>query len=248
MLSRPLDNIIPLRVRNRIRLFLKRHPYEYRSRWPDLAMLTLRHKDVVIDVGANVGDFTECVLAYQPGAVVHAFEPLPEPFKVLAGKFPSDPAIHCRNLALGSERSVKSLNVSAYNQASSFLSNGALLKTGVYGIDFSVTGTIDVPVDTLSNYVIEHRIERIKLLKLDVQGYELEVLKGAEPILRLIDYVYTEAQFEELYQRGPLFTDIFEFLCARDHELLRMTAFRSDDAGRLMECDMIFRNRRSSGT
>jgi FkbM family methyltransferase len=193
-------------------------------------------------VGANVGDFTECLLAYQPWAVVHTFEPLPSAFAVLSGKFADYPSVHCNQFALGSSQSVLSLNVSRYDQASSFLQNGHLLDRGVHGMDFRVTNTIDVEVDTLTNYTRKRGINRIKLLKLDVQGFEVEVLKGAESILSKLEYIYAEAQFQELYKGGPLFTDLCEFLSTRGHRLLRMTCFRWDDAGKLMECDMIFKN------
>lgn len=236
---------LPLRWRNAARLALKQHPFDRRLRWPDLAMVNLSRGDVVFDIGANVGNFTECVLAYQPWAVVHAFEPLPQPFTILSERFREYTDIHCRNLAMGSRREQKSINVNRFAEASSFLENGRLLNNSVYGIDFAVESSLPVSIETLADYAGAHAVSRIKLLKLDVQGYELEVLKGAEPVLEAIEFIYTEAQFQELYKHGPLFTDIFDFLSRRRFELLRMTSFRADDDGRLMECDMVFRNRRA---
>jgi FkbM family methyltransferase len=247
VLRRCVDRIIPIPRRNSIRLALKRHPFEYQSRWPDIEIFKLGRRDVVFDVGANVGDFTECVLAYQPWAVVHAFEPLPSAFAVLYRKFADYPEIYCNKTALGSTQSVLSLNVSSYEQASSFLPNGRVLDSGVYGIDFTVANTIDVPVDTLANYTAQRGINRIKLLKIDVQGFEIEVLKGAEPVIPYVDYIFAEAHFQEMYKGGPLFTDLFDFLNAKGHQLVRMTAFRLDDDGKLMECDMIFKNQRLTG-
>jgi FkbM family methyltransferase len=214
--------------------------------WPDLAMIDLARSDVVFDVGANVGEFTECVLAFQPWAIIHAFEPISEVFEVLQRKFKDYPGIFCRNVALGRERGEQAINVSSYAQASSFLENGRVLKDRVYGIDFTPVKTETVRVKTAAGYARASGVDRIKLLKLDVQGYELEVLKGAEPILDRIEFIYAEAQFQELYKNGPLFDEVFEFLSKRGFELLRMTSFRADDLGRLMECDMIFRSRRVS--
>jgi FkbM family methyltransferase len=204
MFRRFIDRIIPIQRRNVVRLALGRHPIEYRSRWPDIEMCSLKRGDVVFDVGANVGDFTEFVLAYQPWAIVHAFEPLPSAFAVLQRRFGEYPGIYCNQAALGSSQCVLPLNVSSYDQASSFLPNGKILESRVYGIDFSMTNTIDVPVDTLANYAIKGEIKRIRLLKLDVQGFEIEVLKGAEAILSYIEYIYAEAHFQELYKGGPV--------------------------------------------
>lgn len=199
--------------------------------------------DVVFDVGANVGDFTECALAHQPWAVIHAFEPLPDVYQTLSARFKDYSGIYCRNVALGGEAGQAAINVSNFHEASSFLENGQLLDEKVYGIDFTVREVVTIPVVTVAGYASASEVGIIKLLKLDVQGYELEVLKGAEPVLNRVEYIYAEAQFQELYKGGPLYSDIFEFLNPRGFELLRMTAFRTDDGGRLMECDMIFKNR-----
>jgi hypothetical protein len=69
----------------------------------------------------------------------------------------------------------------------------------------------------------------------------LEVLAGAEPVLERIEWIYTEAQFEELYQEAPLANDIFSYLYQRGFELCRMMSVRADDEGNMMECDMLFR-------
>lgn len=245
MIKRLVKHFIPLRRRNAIRLALNWHPAELRSRWPELAMFNLSRGDIVIDVGANVGDFTECVLAHQPWAIIHAFEPVPQAFEVLRGKFQDYTGIYCQNAALGSRQEQKQINVSRFVEASSFLENGRLLKNRVYGIDFTIEESLPVAVETVTSYSRLHSLSRIKLLKLDVQGYELEVLKGAETVLDTIEFIYAEAQFQELYQHGPLFQDLFSFLNQRQFELVRMTSFRADNEGRLMECDMIFRNRRT---
>jgi hypothetical protein len=97
--------------------------------------------------------------------------------------------------------------------------------------------------DTLTNYALKGGIRRIKLLKLDVQGFEIEVLKGAEVVLSTIEYIYAEGHFQEMYKGGPVFSDLFDFLSPRGHQLVRMTEFRADDNGKLMECDMVFKNK-----
>ena len=238
-----IKRVVPLSMRNSIRLALRLHPIEYRLMWPDVAMFRLAKNDVVFDAGAHIGDFTDCVLAFQPRAIVHAFEPVREAFDALQRKFKDYPNVCCKNVALGSQSGEQAINVSSYAQASSFLMNGRVLDECVYGIDFTPMKSEMVRVKTLAGYAHACGVERIKLLKLDVQGYELEVLKGAEPVLDRIDFIYAEAQFQELYRNGPLFEEVFEFLNKRRFELIRMTAFRADDHGRLMECDMVFQAR-----
>jgi FkbM family methyltransferase len=236
-------DLVPLPLRNSIRLALGRHPIEYRRRWPELARIPLRRGDTVIDVGANVGDFTECALAYQPWLVIHAFEPIPEAFETLARRFGRYPGFRANQVALGTCLGQRRFHVSRYAEASSFFPLGQELLEGVYGLDYATEKSIDVTVEKLETYCDAQRIREIRLLKLDVQGAEVEVLEGAGAALGRTDYVYTEAQFRELYRGAPLFDETFRFLHRHGFELLCMASFRVDDAGELMECDMIFRRR-----
>src|SRR5205085_10430774 len=197
-----IKRLVPLQTRNFIRLLLRRHPIEQRQYWPDLEMMKLRRNDVIIDVGANAGRFVETALAFQPYARVHAFEPIPDVYAELLKKVGAYANVCCHNLALGSAPGTQALNISKYHEASSFLDLGSTLMAGVRGIDFSFENVLTVEVDTLTDYVLRRDIGKIKLLKMDVQGYEIEVLKGAEAILTRVEYIYTEAQFQELYKDG----------------------------------------------
>lgn len=233
---------VPLRMRNAIRLFLRRHPIEYRSRWPDLEMFQLSRNDLVFDVGANIGDFIECVLAYEPWAIVHAFEPLQEPFCQIKDKFKDYRGIFFQNIALGGECGRRCFYQGNYDQISSFLKINPDMAKKIPRVDFGIKRTIDVPIETLDAYVRRTNIQKIKLLKIDVQGYEMEVLKGACRTLPAIEYIYTEAQMQELYNGAPTYNSIFSFLSNRGFMLERMTSFRFDTNNDLFECDMIFKN------
>jgi FkbM family methyltransferase len=241
---RPL--LPPLRLRNQLRVWLRRHPHELRQHYPDIGALGLRPAPVVIDVGANAGQFTSSLLAWRPRAWVHAFEPQREVLAAMKALLRGFDRVAYNDVALGAETGARTFYVSAYDQASSFLPNGELLRSGVYGIDFSTRAEQQVTVRTLQDYVRERAIDRIDLLKLDVQGFELEVLRGALGVLERIDWIYTEAQFKELYAGAPAWLDQHRFLRAHGFELVRMCALRCDDAGEPMECDMVFRRRGAS--
>ena len=83
MLKALLEKVVSLRRRNQLRLLAGLHPAGLRSRYPDLALMRLPAGAVVFDVGAHIGEFSECVLAHQPWAIIHAFEPQPEVFAQL---------------------------------------------------------------------------------------------------------------------------------------------------------------------
>ena len=238
-----IRRLVPLPMRNAVRLALKRHPIEYRDRWPELARIPLRRGDTLIDVGAHVGDFTECALAYQPWLSVHAFEPLPEAFATLTRRFGSYPHVAANQLALGRAAGVRPFHVSRYPVASSFFESGPELRQGLRERDFSEEREIAVEVDTLGDYCARRHVRSVRLLKLDVQGAEVEVLEGTGAMLERTDYIYAEAQFRELYRGAPRFDDICRLLHVHRFDLLRMVAFRMSEAGDPLECDMVFRRR-----
>ncbi len=216
-----------------------------RAHYPDLALFALRPGAVIIDVGANIGQFAESALAFQPLAQVHCFEPVANAFTRLTSRLRDLGDIHCNRVALDNSAGERELVVRRFDQCTSFLELGEAMADGIYGLDLSPTHSEMVTVQKLSGYVFEHRLTTIDLLKLDVQGFELEVLRGAETVLPQIRWIYAEAQFQEMYAGGPLFHEIAGFLHARGFDLVRMTSFRFDDRGDLLECDMIFRNRMS---
>src|SRR5215468_12580157 len=116
-----------VRRRNQLRILLGRHPAQMRGWWPDVELVGLRHGDNVIDAGAHVGDFALCVLAHQPWAKIHAFEPLPKPFAVLQSRLRAFGDTWCHQMALGSSEGEQDLLQSKFAEASSFLPNAELL-------------------------------------------------------------------------------------------------------------------------
>jgi len=239
---RAVKALTSVRLRNYLRLLLGMHyPARLRDQFPDLEMVGLSRGDVVIDVGAYVGDFSVAVLAHQPWAKIHAFEPLPAPFSALLTALAPFGDVEVRNVALGRVRGEGDFLVNNFDKASSFLATGAIMDKRPWGLDFSTKETLRVPIVTLSDYLREQNIGQVRLLKLDVQGFELEVLAGAEPVLDRIDWIYTEARLVEgVYRGAPLANDISVYLNQRGFKLQRMFGITVDDEGNMLECDMLF--------
>ena len=243
MLKKLARQLIPLRRRHQLRLLFGGYPFPLRKRYPDLGMMELRPGAVVVDVGANIGQFAESALAYQPLAQVHSFEPIRAVFETLRARLGGVGDIRCVQAALGNETGSREFVVLNYDQCSSFLEVGERLREGVPELDLAADHTEVVQVRRLADYVAEQQLSTIDLLKLDVQGFELEVLRGAEEILPRVQWIYTEAQFQQLYEGGPMFEDLDRFLRPHGFELVRMTSFRRDKEGKLLECDMVFQRR-----
>jgi FkbM family methyltransferase len=142
---------------------------DLRTRVPSLTIET------VFDVGANVGQSARKFRRNCPSARIYSFEPFRSTFEQLRENTRPLANVECVNLALGSESG--EVTVAAQPQS---VSNSLRAGAGRAG-----TGAAEVVrVETLDGFCAGRGIERIDLLKIDTEGYDLEVLRGAEGMLR----------------------------------------------------------------
>lgn len=99
---------------------------------------------------------------------------------------------------------------------------------------------IRVPVVTLNEYSRDAGIEEVYLINIDVQGFEIVMLRGAERILAHSDYVFVEAGLERLYEGAPSFAEVFLHMEQRGFHRMTMRAWHRG-RHRLVETDMLFR-------
>ena len=128
---------------------------------------------VVFDIGANVGEFLTRIRVNLPAAVMHVFEPSPEVFQVLQRTAGELPGVTLNNIAMGPRREERLLQEHTASQMSSLLPPGPAAWS-------EVRRETSVRVETVDAYCAERGIPSIDLLKIDTQGYDLEVLRGAE--------------------------------------------------------------------
>lgn len=165
---------------------------------------------VVFDVGANVGQSVEWFRRSFPQCFIHSFEPSPAAFKLLQVNVARYRDLRLWNCALGSTSGRQLFNENSSGDMSSFLDLGPC------GWGQIMTQT-DVPVRTVDDICEEESIPRIDILKIDTQGFDLDVLKGSEKMIRggNIDLVYVEINFCELYKNAPTISQIYDFMTHR---------------------------------
>ena len=144
---------------------------------------------VILDVGANKGQSTEFFLeTFKENAnllEIHAFEPNEQPLNILRNKFGMLSSVSIHNIGLSDSAGFRKFFLSPLNETSSFEkpnieSNYGKLKSRILVTKPSKASTeIDVPVTTLDSYVTESGISEIFILKIDVEGHELSVLRGS---------------------------------------------------------------------
>ena len=236
-----IKRLVPAPVKQRIKAALGMAPSRLNPEWEVLTPIgPVLAPHVMLDIGAHHGWFFHCWLDWCPQAQVHAFEPFPASFDICKGLYGNDPRVHLNQMGVGSAVGQLELNAFADSPVSnSFLAtdtkawNDLKYSTGA-------ASRVSVPVTTVDDYVAKNGIGRIHLVKIDVQGFELHVLRGAEKSLSQIDHIFVEAGIERLYEGAPIFTEIFEYLSARGFHLMTMRAWHRGNRV-LIETDMLFR-------
>lgn len=203
----------------------------------------VEHEDVplrddvrlVLDVGASRGQFALFARARWPTARIVAFEPLPaaaERFVRVLGD-----AAELRRVALGAATGEAVLHVAGRDDSSS------LLPIAGQAAAFPGTAEVDrvrVPVGRLADHLPDPAA-RPCLLKVDVQGGELDVLRGAGAALGRVDEVLCECSFVELYAGQPLADEVIAFLAGHGLRLAGCFDQRRDARGDALQADLLFR-------
>lgn len=173
--------------------------------------------NTIIDIGANKGQFVLVARKCFPEAMIYSFEPLAEPARSFRRIFADDTLTTLHEMAIGPTEGEQIIHISKSNDSSSLLPISDLQSRIFPGTEEVATRSITIT--PLENVISEEKIESPALLKIDVQGYELEVLKGCKSLLNQFDYVYVECSFVELYEGQALAHEVIKYL-GRRHFIL----------------------------
>lgn len=206
-----------------------------------LARLLRTHRiDVVLDVGANVGQYASGIRRAGFAGRIVSFEPLPQAFAELTRRCAADPSWSAVGLALGKQRGQTELNVAGNSTSSSVLP--MLARHVAAAPESAYTTVCTVPIETLDDVFAEHvsPTERC-LLKIDTQGFEYEVLVGAAQSLGNIVGLQLEMSLEPLYEGQVLFKEMLEWVSERGFTLAALEpGFSDQTSGQLLQMDGIF--------
>jgi FkbM family methyltransferase len=209
----------------------------------DVLTRLLREKraTVVLDIGANRGAFVDRVRGQGYEGRVISFEPLPEPFATLSRRVAGNPRWDAVQVAIGAAPGTATMGRSAdADVMSSLLSTTDVMLETLPSA--ASTEELEVRVSTVDEQVHDRLRETDRpFLKIDTQGTELSVLRGAEATLPHAVGVLVELSFVELYEGQALFAEIVDWLAARNFLLLAMApAFSDRRTGQLLQVDGLF--------
>lgn len=196
----------------------------------------------VLDVGANKGQFAKLARAVFPDAAIYSFEPLPDCFDELKVVMPGDANFFCYNKAAGSSESTLEFFRSVHSPSSSFLQMEDLHKEAFpESSEGQVQQAIQVPVTTLDIFYNEVKPQKNILLKIDVQGFEAEVIKGANEMLAQVEVIVLEMSLQKLYKGQPLFHDVYMMMYNHGFRYHgNISQMLHIDTGEVVQLDAIF--------
>lgn len=174
----------------------------------------------IFDVGAATGEFCFRFKQLFPDSIIHAFEPQSDFFSILDQQ--SNESLIVNNIVLSDNSGELDFFITSGKESSSLIKPN---KTGTEWDHYlGISHKSKVVSDTIDQYCNEKSIERINILKLDVQGAELQVLRGAEMLLRKgkIDLIYSEVLFMQFYEGQPLYHDIAIYLNKYNYKLYNL--------------------------
>ncbi len=201
--------------------------------------LAARGLGFVVDVGASAGYFGDAVRRQGYRGRIASFEPLAEAFARLEQRAQDDPLWEAHRLALSDRDGEADLQVAGNSWSSSLLE---MADRHVASAPASaVVRTERVPLARLDAVWDELRRDDRAYLKLDVQGAELDVLRGAEQALRDVEVVEAELSVVELYAGQPLLHDVVAFLEPRGFALVQLEPeFTDPETGAILQLNGIF--------
>lgn len=192
----------------------------------------------VVDVGANRGQFALAARYCFPAARIVSFEPLAGPAALWRKVFSGDGRAELIEAAVGPESGEAQIHLSARDDSSSLLPITARQNALFPGT--AEAGTETIRVVRLADALPAADIEAPALLKLDVQGFELQALAGCEAALDRFDWVYVECSFVELYAGQSFAGEVIAWLRERGLRLAGVYNMAYDGEGRAVQADFLF--------
>lgn len=197
----------------------------------------------VFDIGANRGQFALAARRSFPTAKILSFEPLSEPALMYRAVFKGDSRVTLFQVAIGPQTTESHMHVSARDDSSSLLPilpAQELMFPGTAEI-----GKEPIKVRRLTDLVSSNDFQGIALLKIDVQGFELQALAGCEDWLGRFKWIYVESSFVELYAGQALADSVIAWVRERGFTLFGVHNMTYAPNGRALQADFLFHSQSS---
>jgi FkbM family methyltransferase len=171
---------------------------------------------IIFDIGSNTGTWTLLAKSIWPSATIHAFEPLAEHINAFKENCIGLASVFLHQYCVGSADKTAILNISSYSDSSSLL-DATPLEFEHFRIKKEKEESVEVK--RIDRQIDEQALPAPGIIKLDIQGFELEALKGIGTWLHSVKYIICEVSFKEYYYGQAQFLDIAGYLSGHGFQL-----------------------------
>lgn len=216
------------------------------NRYPDsdlkrrLKLIKYFEINKIFDIGANVGNYAMVMRKLGFEGNIVSFEPLSETFKKLQKNAAKDNNWETINIALGDKDGESEINIAGNNDSSSILE--MMPSHSKSAPESSYIGNERIKVNKLDTLFENlYRKGDNAFVKIDTQGYELNVLQGAEKSLSHIKGIQIEMSLVQLYDGGILYKEMIDLIEKKGFSLFSIeNGFSDPESGELLQMDGIF--------
>lgn len=214
----------------------RRYPFEDQS-----MLLNPDEASVIFDVGAYTGTITEKYKKLFPKATIYCFEPFQASFKKLQEHYKACDRIKTFRMAVGDRTGKRTFYLNSDLSCNSLL-RPLSSRERYSNSNSEVVDTTKVDVITLEDFCRKESISRINILKLDVEGSELSVLKGASELLKqeVVDLIYTEVMFVAHYEEGVQFFELSRYLFDYGYTIFNLYDLKRSENGQIRWGNAVF--------
>lgn len=206
-----------------------------------MTLLRTQACDCVLDVGANIGQFAQGLRKLGYTGDIISFEPLSPAYQVLKQKAGNEPSWQVHQLALGSADETRALNVMRASDLTSFY------EPNKYGLDTFREEVVDhhefvhvVRLDSVRSVLERIQEAKSAFLKIDTQGHDLEVFRGAKGLLPKISLLQMELSVNPIYDGTPDWKCVVDEVQDAGFAMAGMFAVTYDKSGKVIELDGLF--------
>lgn len=234
------------KIKKQISLFLKEKILNHylisfsRTECDGILVKYLKKKPInYIDIGASSGEFAKNVKKYFGFKKALLIEPIPCNVDILKNAFNNVLVCQC---AVSDKAEKKMFNWYKFHYSSSLLNTLEGANSSGRKNKKFLCKKIPVQVKTLDSILKSYRFqEKIDLLKIDVQGSELDVLRGAKNCLEKAQFIFLEVSFKKIYKKACLFYEIDSFLKKKSFMLVSLQEGYRNRKGELIQADALYK-------
>jgi len=198
------------------------------------------HFKTVLDIGSNKGQFILLIKKLYKNKIFYSFEPIREILEQQKKFFKDKRNLFFYNIGIGKKYEKKKFYITNRKDSSSFLKVERKIKGNE---DYRVEEERIITINSLDKIISEKKLLGPILMKIDVQGFELEVLKGSSSTLKKTKYIIIEVSNDEIYFKQPLSNEIIKYLNSNNFEIIKKSSITTNiPKSNFSQIDILFKN------